>query len=364
MNKNVKVILTGGFLGAGKTTLLWKASQYLMKREKKVGLITNDQAPELVDSTLLINNGLKVEEVSGSCYCCNFNGFINAVQHHSVDQDIDYIIAEPVGSCADLSATIVQPLKAYWRNRIKTAPLSVLADPDRLFSILNGGYAGLHTDAAYIFHKQLEESDIIVINKIDLLSAAQLSDLTEKTKQAYLASTVMAVSATTGEGVEAWLEEVVRRNDSGKRIVEVDYDVYAHGEAVLGWLNGTVVLTGEAIDWDSFMATFTNDMCVRFEKEALPVGHVKALLEHNNKTIVSNFTGKKETLTVRGAVGRGDRCTLIINARVETSPENLDAIVRETLVTHTATLTCTEVAWKRLQPGRPNPTYRFDKVVQ
>ena len=102
MNRKTKVILTGGFLGAGKTTLLLKASQHLMNRGKKVGLITNDQAAELVDSSLLRSNGLDVAEVSGSCFCCNFNGFIDAVQKHNVDQDMDYIIAEPVGSCTNL----------------------------------------------------------------------------------------------------------------------------------------------------------------------------------------------------------------------------------------------------------------------
>ena len=362
MRSNVKIILAGGFLGAGKTTLLWKASQYLMKRGKKTGLITNDQAPELVDSKMLIINGLKVEEVSGSCFCCNFNGFIDAVKRYDADSDVDYIIAEPVGSCTDLSATIIQPLKQYWSNRIGTAPLSVLADPIRLVSILDSCNAGLHEDAAYIFRKQLEESDIIVINKIDLLSAAQLDDLSKKTTQAYPDSKVMTVSAMTGEGIDVWLDEVIRRNDSGNRLVEVDYDVYAHGEATLGWLNATVVLAGKAIDWDSFMTSFMNDLCARFEKEALPVGHVKALLEHQDNMMVVNFTGGKDTMTVRGAVGIGDKCKIIINARVETTPENLDAIVRDTLNTHTAAFTSTEVAWKYLQPGRPNPTYRFNKI--
>ena len=36
MSKNVKIILTGGFLEAGKTTLLAKASQQLMKRGKNI----------------------------------------------------------------------------------------------------------------------------------------------------------------------------------------------------------------------------------------------------------------------------------------------------------------------------------------
>lgn len=44
--KTTKLILVGGFLGAGKTTLLWYAAQKLMRKGLKVGLITNDQAPE------------------------------------------------------------------------------------------------------------------------------------------------------------------------------------------------------------------------------------------------------------------------------------------------------------------------------
>ena len=362
MSKNVKVILTGGFLGAGKTTLLLTATQHLLTRGKRTGLITNDQAPELVDSTILITNGLKVEEVSGSCFCCNFKGFIDAVQRHNVDENVDYIIAEPVGSCTDLSATIVQPLKQYWSDKLAVAPLSVLVDPARLTSILDGGNAGLHEDAAYIFRKQLEESDIIVITKTDLLSAEQLNDLVDKTKKSYPDSAVMALSAITGEGVDAWLDEVISRNDAGNKLVDVDYDIYAHGEAVLGWLNGTVTLEGTA-DWDKFITSFMNDLCVRFEKEALPIGHVKAIIEHQCNAIVANFTGEKDTISVRGAVGTGDKCKLIINARVETTPENLDAIVRETLNAHTAGLTCTEVAWKFLQPGYPTPTYRFKKIA-
>ncbi|MDR0796761.1 MAG: cobalamin synthesis protein P47K [Tannerella sp.] len=363
MNNIVKIILAGGFLGAGKTTLLLKASQHLLSRGKNVGLITNDQAPELVDSVLLVNNGLNVEEVSGSCFCCNFNGFIDAVQKFNIDKTVDYIIAEPVGSCTDLSATIVQPLKQYWSDKIGIAPLSVLADPERLASILDGGDAGLHADAAYIFRKQLEESDMIVINKIDLLPAAQLDDLANKTKQAYPDSIVMSVSALTGEGIDAWLDEVICRNDSGNRLIEVDYDKYANGEAVLGWLNGTVALSGETTDWDKFIITFMNELCARFEKDALPIGHVKAILENNENTVVVNFTGGISTMTVRGSASSGDACRLTINARVETTPENLDAMVRTVLNAHSESFTCTEVAWKFLMPGYPAPTYRFDTIV-
>ncbi len=45
-----RLLLVGGFLGAGKTTLLAQAAGRLARRGKRVGLITNDQAANLVDT--------------------------------------------------------------------------------------------------------------------------------------------------------------------------------------------------------------------------------------------------------------------------------------------------------------------------
>ena len=79
MTMQTRIILVGGFLGAGKTTLIWRVAEKLMSQGKGVGLITNEQAPELVDSELLRRQNLAVSEVAGSCFCCNFNGFTDAV---------------------------------------------------------------------------------------------------------------------------------------------------------------------------------------------------------------------------------------------------------------------------------------------
>lgn len=100
------LILIGGFLGAGKTTFLQEASKYLAMNDKKVGLITNDQATALVDTVFLSDGNANVVEVSGSCFCCNYNGFMDAVASLRA-KGLNMIIAEPVGSCTDLSATIM-----------------------------------------------------------------------------------------------------------------------------------------------------------------------------------------------------------------------------------------------------------------
>ena len=362
--KSTRLILAGGFLGAGKTTLLWNAAQKLMKQGLHVGLITNDQAPELVDSALLSLNDLKVAEVSGSCFCCNFNGFTDAIQHIRKEVAADVIIAEPVGSCTDLSATIIQPLKKYWNTEIIVSPLSVLADPDRLVSIINGENGGLHSDAAYIYHKQLEESDIIVINKADLLTDKDIEALKKRTSAAYPHSSIFVASALSGEGLEEWLNAVTSSNQSGKRLIDVDYDIYANGEAVLGWLNGTVGIQGDTTDWDAFIRKYMTGLSEKFDANNYAVGHVKVIAENGKQFIVGNLTGTGETLSFRGSAGNGKSLKLIVNARVETSPEELDKIVRETLYSLVGDDYKSEVqAWKYLQPGRPNPTHRFSEVV-
>jgi signal recognition particle GTPase len=52
LNMSIRLILIGGFLGAGKTTLMLKATEILLQRGKRVGLVTNDQGHTLVDTAL------------------------------------------------------------------------------------------------------------------------------------------------------------------------------------------------------------------------------------------------------------------------------------------------------------------------
>lgn len=350
-------------MGAGKTTLLFNATQKLMEKGKRVGLVTNDQASELVDTSFLLHTNLNVAEVSGSCFCCNFKGFTDSI--HQVKQDAlaDVVIAEPVGSCTDLSATLMQPLKENFNKELVISPLSVLADPVRLTDILKGGTAGLHPSAAYIFKKQLEESDIILISKADLLNENERDKLKQKVEAAYPFATVLFISSKTGEGIQEWLKLLETNTKAGQRIVEIDYDKYAEGEAVLGWLNGTITLSGKA-DWYKFIAHFLGRLSAKIDKMHIGVGHIKVLLENNQDYISGNITDSSKTLSIRGEIGESENVQLKINARVEITPEKLDQLVKETLNSVSGNeIKITIKAWKYLRPGYPQPTHRYKNVV-
>lgn len=364
--KTTRLILVGGFLGSGKTTLLWEAAQLIMKEGKQTALITNDQAPELVDTALLMHNKLKVAEVSGSCFCCNFTGLIAALRNVRDEANADVIIAEPVGSCTDLSATIIQPLKENMKREIQTSPLSVLADPFQLEEILNGKTAGLHPSAAYIFKKQLEESDLILISKTDLTDANSLLKLVEQTKINYPQAEVKTISSKTGEGIAEWLQLVMNSNESGKQLAAVDYDIYAEGEAVLGWLNSTTQLTGNQVNWDAFANELMSKISQEIAKENASIGHVKFMIEQGENYLIGNLTGQNHNISFRGFGGTGNQAKLTMNARVEMSPKQLENIIEKVLndISIQSKIRLKKLTQKCIRPGRPNPTYRYRRVYK
>ena len=73
-------IMVGGFLGAGKTSTISRLARHYMEQGKKVGIVTNDQTTDLVDTQSLRSQGFDVGEVAGSCFCCNFNALTSTVE--------------------------------------------------------------------------------------------------------------------------------------------------------------------------------------------------------------------------------------------------------------------------------------------
>ncbi|MBO35739.1 MAG: cobalamin biosynthesis protein P47K, partial [Verrucomicrobiales bacterium] len=155
--------MIGGFLGAGKTTSVAALAQHLREAGRTVGLITNDQGRELVDTAMLRSKGFATEEIPGGCFCCRFNSLVDAAGKLTESTRPDVFIAEPVGSCTDLVATVTYPLRRIYGAEFSIAPLSVLVDPIRAARILGLREGGQFSEKViYIYRKQLEEADLIV----------------------------------------------------------------------------------------------------------------------------------------------------------------------------------------------------------
>src|SRR5262249_39502821 len=125
------------FLGAGKTTALARLARFYLQRGQRIGLVTNDQAQDLVDTNSLRAQGFPVAEVPGACFCCRFDDLVGKVEQLQASDRPDVVLAEPVGSCTDLVATVVQPLKDLYGDRFQVAPYVVFFKPSHGLRILS-----------------------------------------------------------------------------------------------------------------------------------------------------------------------------------------------------------------------------------
>ena len=359
-----RLILVGGFLGAGKTTLLHAAALRLQSRGRRVGLITNDQTEGMVDTSLLRRHGFAVREVAGSCFCCGFDDLLAAAQSLQNELQVDTILTEPVGSCTDISATILQPLKARYRNRFSCAPLSVLCDAPRLARWLDGA-SGLHPGSAHIFHTQLAEADVLVLSKCDSMETASLATLRARLATACPGRTIHTVSARVGTGLDVWLEGLAV-GSAGARIADVDYELYAAGEAALGWLNGEFILRDTVPrDWRAYGTALIDHLQILCRQRQVHIGHLKLILHAGDAHVTANAVSGDEMPQIHGPPTMfASEATMTLNARIEASPAQVEELTRTALsMTGARGIALHITAIRSLSPARPQPLYRYDQAV-
>ena len=356
--------MVGGFLGAGKTSTISRLARHYMSQGKKVGIVTNDQTTDLVDTQSLRSQGFDVGEVAGSCFCCNFNALTSTVEHLGEGQLPDIILAEPVGSCTDLVATVIRPLSEVYGVPLDIAPYGVILKPGHGLRILRGeATSGFSPKANYIFRKQIEEADFVVINRVDELSAAEVSELQSLIENEYPGRPVLRCSAKTGEGFGALFETLELRGQFGKRVMDVDYDIYAEGEAELGWLNSQVVVESpHEFNLDTLLMDLIQRLHVRLLATASEAAHLKVIglcdASYAVANVVSNQTGPELSLA-SGA--RTCTANVVVNARVAIDPAQLEIMVREELEASADRIGAKQTvnSLQSFRPGRPVPTHRI-----
>jgi len=369
----IRTVLVSGFLGAGKTTALQTIGARLRDRGYTVGMITNDQASGLVDTSILDAAGGEVVEIPGGCFCCNFDDLVTAA--HSINKaDLDVLLAEPVGSCTDLVATVVNPLRSLHSGSFDVAPLTVLVDPDRVRAYLDGDDP-LPDPVQYIFRMQVEEADLIVLNKTDTLddpeTAALVADLRERVGD----RPVLTLSATEGAGVDRWLSALFDDPDGdapvdgdraetvaarGRALTDIDYDTYAAGEAELGWVNTTVDLDGP-LDVSAFRTALMERLQEALSAAEIEVAHLKFSLSSDDALCHANLTATDGTPRYDGPqLGTVEAAQLVVNVRAVGDPAEIEAIV-ERAIDETAG-DDVGVAVERSQafrPEYPEPVHRM-----
>lgn len=368
-----RYLMIGGFLGAGKTTLIQRFARYLDGKGHSVGLITNDQGAGLVDSAIGRSNQFPVEEISGGCFCCRFNSLIDAARTLTDETRPDVFLAEPVGSCTDLVATVSLPLQKIYGDDYRVAPLSVLVDPIRAGQIL-GVVEGkkFSENVTYIYRKQLEEAENIVINKLDLLDEEGLVALREAIAREFPEARVFELSAREGTGCEEWFESVLDSEMNSARFLDIDYEKYGDGEALLGWLNATVEIkcddrgSVEEFDGNELLESIASGLKSTLEEAGAEVAHLKMTLNPIGDPFeiaaINLVRGDSEPELSHRLYEPIEDGELLLNMRAEVDPETLEEAADRALEQAIAierNLVFRIAHLEHFRPGMPQPTHRM-----
>lgn len=364
MARKIRFVMVGGFLGAGKTTTLARLARHFMGRGQSVGIVTNDQATDLVDTNTLRAQGFDVGEVAGSCFCCNFNELMATIERLGSANQPDVILAEPVGSCTDLVATVIQPLKRMFDAEFSIAPYCVILKPSHGTRVLkNAANAGFSPKAAYILKKQLEEADAILVNRVDELAPTEIDEIHRLVEAHTPGRPLLRVSAKQGTGFEALCELLDQEGDFGRRILDVDYDIYAEGEAELGWLNASIRVTSTVeFDLDELLLNVVRRLRTSLDTAGAETAHLKTIGLWEGFFGVANLVsrGQQPELSLPSRC-RVKELDLIVNARVAIDPavltEHVTAAVNAACSERSATAKFQQT--QSFRPGRPVPTHRF-----
>ena len=337
------LVPVGGFLGSGKSSLLLAAGQRLRARGVKVAILTNDQAEGLVDTVTARQQDFDAGEVAGACFCCAFTKFVDAAADLAA-RGADVILAEPVGSCTDIAATVLGPLRQDFAHLFRLAPFTVLVDAAQYRSF---HAPGADQEVAWLHGRQIAEADILAFSKCDL--GEPLPELH---------APALRLSARSGIGVDTWIEEVLSgRTAPGTRLLgDLDYGRYARAEALLAWLNASVALrTKRPLSPAQLLGALVEDVDARLTNQGVSIAHLKTWIESSHSWLRVSMTRNGQEPAVEGdrlaAAARDYH--LVLNLRALGEPGVLRACVEQALAALPATAEIERLDCFRPLPPQP-----------
>jgi len=361
----VKFIALGGFLGAGKTTIMIAAAEQLRAAGRSVVVIANDQGLDLIDTAMA---GRKVQgagEVTTGCFCCRFNDLVDVTRRLVEQEGADTVIAESVGSCTDLTATVIRPLLQLYGNEFELAPLTTVVDPVRYGRFEARWATGEpDTDLGYLYRKQLQDGDIIAINKIDLLEPPEVERVIEAIRARFPHAEVVTLAAAHGElGAlrHAWGSDYVDRGTD----LDIDYGRYGVAESKLAWLNRTfdVRPLNGPYDPTVWARAALDSIAEACRREGYIVGHVKVMVTGaDGQFVKASLVDETRHVSVDESSGSFSSAAIAtLNARVQCEPAEMDnmsdiAVATADLVAHSKSVADCGTSFK---PGQPVPVHRL-----
>jgi hypothetical protein len=310
-----------------------------------------------VDSEFVRAIGVMMREVGNGCFCCQYHELENHLQQLEASEHPDIVFAESVGSCTDLIATIVKPL--YRRRPDLKIVVSVFADASFLNALMDGNSVFGDESIRYIYKKQLEEADVLVINKTDLIAPEQLSNVDQVIRIEYAGKKILHQNSLLD--VSMWITALEEFNElTPRHSLDIDYDIYAEGESKLAWLDKSIIIQSSHGNGAFIAREIIRSIFDSMYSRQYKIGHLKFFLEGKDWYEKISFTATSTSGEVRIRHDEVSQLKMLINARAQVEPTQLKELVDEVIDKIKETNSCIIISEEEsvFKPGYPKPVHR------
>lgn len=334
---SLKFMVVSGFLGAGKTTTMIALANEFKERGMVPAIIANDLGANLVDTSITQASGCSVTEIANGCICYQMDNVVDQLRRLRDRDNAQFVMSDIPGCGVGALDHVYRTLAKEHGDEFALAPFTVVVDPERLRMLMpEHADINLPEELVYLLKLQLEEADLVLLNKCDTISDSDRKRMVAFLEEAVPDIPIMCISAREQTGIEPVIDFITQNNSALKNFSVTNESEFQEAEAKLTWYNRRIyikTLDGSKIDMNAVIDDMIEEIRMGLIEQRRNVPHLKtfAVTEDGDYNKASLIGVDYDIEYAQRFTGDHEKARMIINARATCEARPLARIMDDAL---------------------------------